>query len=111
MPDGSPLSYIQRLRGYQNARQVAGPDFMTALFKATENTDCSHYFFGGSQETIDRLKKVLKEKYPGLKIAGMESPPFRPLSEKEDAEAVERINSSGADFVWIGSQMDERALS
>lgn len=102
MPDGSPLSYIQRLRGYQNARQVAGPDFMTALFKATENSDCSHYFFGGSQETIDRLKKVLKDKYPGLKIAGMESPPFRPLSEKEDEEAVERINSSGADFVWIG---------
>jgi len=101
-PDGSPLSYVQRLRGFQDARQVAGPDFMTSLWKATENTELTHYFYGGSQQTIDRLKEVLAKDYPGLKIAGMVSPPFRPLTEKEDEEAVRKINESKADFVWIG---------
>ena len=32
----------------------------------------------------------------------MYSPPFRALTEEEDAADVEKINASGADIVWIG---------
>ena len=100
-PDGKPVSLFMRKQGL-DARQVAGPDFMEELWKATEHTGLSHYFYGGSQETIDKLRIMLEIKYPGLKIAGMESPPFRPLTSEEDAAAVKRINESGADFVWVG---------
>lgn len=102
LPDGSPLSLVQRLRGYRMAEQVAGPDLMTELWKATENTEISHYFYGSTPETIEALEKNLKKEYPGIKIAGMEAPPFRPLTEVEDAEAVARINQSGAAIVWVG---------
>lgn len=102
LPDGSPLALVQRLRGYKGAEQVAGPDLMPALWKATENTHISHYFYGSTRDTIDALEKGLKTKYPGLKIAGMEAPPFRPLTEEEDEEAVKRINESGAAIVWVG---------
>lgn len=102
LPDGSPLSLVQRLRGYRMAEQVAGPDLMAELWKATENTEVSHYFYGSTPETIEALEKNLKKEYPGIKIAGMEAPPFRPLTEAEDAEAVARINQSGAAIVWVG---------
>lgn len=102
LPDGSPLALVQRLRGYRGAEQVAGPDLMPELWKATEHTDISHYFYGSSQETIEALEKNLRKKYPGLKIAGMEAPPFRPLTKEEDEEAVKRMNDSGAAIVWIG---------
>lgn len=102
LPDGSPLALVQRLRGFKEAEQVAGPDLMPGIWKATENTNISHFFYGSSQQTIDALKKNLEKKYPGLKIAGMESPPFRPLTEEEDREAVRRINESGASIVWVG---------
>lgn len=102
LPDGSPLALLQRLRGYKGAEQVAGPDLMPALWKATENTGISHYFYGSSQETIDALRAQLQKKYPGLAIAGMEAPPFRPLTEEEDREAVRKINESGAQIVWVG---------
>lgn len=102
LPDGSPLALVQRLRGYRSAEQVAGPDLMPALWKATEHTAYSHYFYGSTPETIEALQKKLGSRYPGLKIAGMEAPPFRPLTEEEDRQAVERINASGADFVWVG---------
>lgn len=102
LPDGSPLSLVQRLRGYRMAEQVAGPDLMAELWKATENTEISHYFYGSTPETIEALEKNLKKEYPGIKIAGMEAPPFRPLTEAEDAEAVARINQSGAAIVWVG---------
>lgn len=102
LPDGSPLALVQRLRGYRSAEQVAGPDLMPTIWKATEHTEYSHYFYGSTPETIAALEKNLRSKYPDLKIAGMEAPPFRPLTEEEDRQAVERINASGADFVWVG---------
>lgn len=102
LPDGSPLALVQRLRGYKEAEQVPGPDIMPAIWKATEKTEISHYFYGSTQETIDALKKNLKKLHPNLKIAGMESPPFRPLSPEEDEETIRRINESGASIVWVG---------
>ena len=102
LPDGSPLALVQRLRGYRSAEQVAGPDLMPAIWKATEHTEYSHYFYGSTPETIAALEKNLRSKYPDMKIAGMESPPFRPLTEEEDRQTVERINASGADVVWVG---------
>lgn len=102
MPDGRPLSKLLRLRGFSQARQIAGPDFMGRLWEATKDGALSHYFYGGSKKTIEALRKRLAKDYPKLKIAGMESPPYRPLTKEEDRETIERINASGADFIWIG---------
>ncbi|MGH7836566.1 MAG: WecB/TagA/CpsF family glycosyltransferase, partial [Candidatus Binataceae bacterium] len=44
----------------------------------------------------------LCNRYPGLRVAGIHSPPFRALSPAEDCAVVEQINSSGADIVWVG---------
>ena len=44
----------------------------------------------------------MEEHYPGVLVAGMYSPPFRKLTEEEDAEIICMINESQADFVWIG---------
>ncbi|SFU90158.1 WecB/TagA/CpsF family glycosyltransferase [Butyrivibrio sp. INlla21] len=100
--DGAPIANLQRKEGYIGADRVAGPDFMEHMFRDTAEGQASHYFYGASQKTLDALKEKLLEKYPGIDIRGMYSPPFRALSPEEDAEDVERINASGADIVWIG---------
>lgn len=102
LPDGRPLSLVERLRGFSQADQTAGPDLMPAMWKATEGTEITHYFYGSSPETIAALEKNLHEKYPGLKLAGLESPPFRPLTEEEDQAVIDRINQSGTDILWVG---------
>lgn len=102
LPDGRPLALIERLRGFSQADQTAGPDLMPAMWKATESTEITHYFYGSSPETIAALEKNLRKTYPNLKIAGLESPPFRSLSEEEDQEVINRINVSGADILWVG---------
>ncbi len=100
LPDGKPLSVYSRKHGYAGAERVTGPDLMLALF--ARDNGLSHYFYGSSEETLAMLREKLERQYPGLKIAGMVSPPFRPLSEKEDADAVHAINESGADIIWVG---------
>jgi N-acetylglucosaminyldiphosphoundecaprenol N-acetyl-beta-D-mannosaminyltransferase len=44
----------------------------------------------------------LQAKYPKISVAGFYSPPFRPLTDEEDKEIVDRINESGAQVVWVG---------
>ncbi len=101
-PDGSPIADYQKRRGFLDAQRVAGPDLMDAIFRATMDGSVRHYFYGSTQETIDKLRINLEKRYPGIRIAGMVSPPFRKETEEEDAETVRRINESGADIVWIG---------
>jgi N-acetylglucosaminyldiphosphoundecaprenol N-acetyl-beta-D-mannosaminyltransferase len=44
----------------------------------------------------------LIQKFPRLRIAGAEAPPFRRLTPEEDEAMVQRINASGAGLVFIG---------
>lgn len=102
LPDGKPLSVVSKKRGYANAQRVTGPDLMGELFAFRKEKPLKHYFYGATQETLDTLKAKLKEKYPDIRIVGMESPPFRPLSEEEDRDAVNRMNQAQPDIVWVG---------
>ena len=103
LPDGEPLSIVSRRRGYKEAQRVTGPDLMEELFKrGQDGNGLRHYFYGGTQDTLDRLKEVLDTKYPNMQVVGMYSPPFRKLTQIEKQEDVERINDSKADIIWIG---------
>ncbi len=50
----------------------------------------------------DELAGRLSRMYPGLIVAGTYFPPFRPLTEKEDRQVVERINQARPDVLWVG---------
>lgn len=101
LPDGQPLSIVSRRRGYSEAQRVPGPDLMPKILKLSEEKGYTHYFYGSTPETLERLRKVLLERFPRLQIAGMYAPPFRKLTEQEDQEITQKINESRADFVWV----------
>ncbi|MBR5419959.1 MAG: WecB/TagA/CpsF family glycosyltransferase [Lachnospiraceae bacterium] len=102
MPDGKPLAWCLKGRGYREASQVAGPDFMQRMLRLPAERNGKHYFYGASETTLRKLEEVIRSNYPDAQIAGMESPPFRELTEEEEKEALQRMNDSGADYIWIG---------
>ena len=51
---------------------------------------------------IKKLKEKIEERYPGARIAGMISPPFRELTPEEDAAYIKQINDAAPDFLWVG---------
>lgn len=102
LPDGAPLSNYSRKKGYKDARRVTGPDLMVELFRISPQRGYRHFFYGATQETLDSMRMVIERDYPGMLIAGMYSPPFRKMTEEEDAEAVKLINEAKPDFIWIG---------
>ncbi|MEN3112396.1 WecB/TagA/CpsF family glycosyltransferase [Uliginosibacterium paludis] len=100
-PDGAPVAWMLRKLGHASQERINGPDLMWKYCEAIAGSEESIYLFGGTPETLDTLQRVLGEKIPGVKIAGAYSPPFRAATPEEDAEIVERINSSGAGTVWV----------
>lgn len=102
IPDGGPLSSVGQKRGFKYMKRTTGPSLMGEIFKISAAEGYRHYFYGSTDETLEKLNAVLAESYPGMQIAGMYSPPFRPMTEQEDEAIVERINETNPDFVWIG---------
>lgn len=102
LPDGKPLSIISKRRGNKGAGRVSGPDLMPEIFKLSGEKGWTHYFYGGSEETIAKLGEKLKVQYPNMEIVGMISPPFRPLTVEEDNRIIEDINKLEPDFIWVG---------
>ncbi|MEY8267091.1 WecB/TagA/CpsF family glycosyltransferase [Lachnospiraceae bacterium 64-25] len=101
LPDGKPLAIVCRLRKFYDAGRVPGPDLMPRIFQVSREKGYRHYFYGGSEETIDKLRAELKRQYPWLKIVGMYSPPYRTLTKEEDEEIVRKINEAKPDFIWV----------
>ena len=75
---------------------------MGEILKISVQKGYRHYFYGSTEETLEKLYQALQRNYPGIQIAGMYSPPFRPLTEEENHLVVGRINETHPDFVWIG---------
>ena len=101
--DGQPLRwYANLVHQARLEERVCGPELMKRCLEAGLDKGWRHYFLGGKPEVLEGLCRKLKATYPGLKIAGGYSPPFKPLSGAEEAEIAARINASGTDFLWVG---------
>ena len=102
IPDGGPLSSIGRRRGYSKMERTTGPSYMEEILKISVENGYTHYFYGSTPETLIQIKSVLENKYPNIQIAGVYSPPFRPLSDTEDQDIITKINDANPDFLWVG---------
>lgn len=101
--DGQPVRWaLHWLYGKRLKSTVQGFELMWQLCERAAKSGVSIYLYGSSEETLAALSANLREAFPGLIIAGVESPPFRPLTPDEDAAMVERVNASGAGLMFIG---------
>ncbi len=100
VPDGMPLVWLGRRRGYPLKRRVYGPELMETFCRET-GPKYRHFFYGGAPGVPERLADALAKKY-NVQVVGTFSPPFRPLTPEEDAEVVELINRAEPDVLWVG---------
>jgi N-acetylglucosaminyldiphosphoundecaprenol N-acetyl-beta-D-mannosaminyltransferase len=100
-PDGAPVAWLAKLWSKKKLSRTSGPDFMPLFCKQGVALGHSHFIYGGGQGVAESASKKMQEHFPGIKIAGWNSPPFRPLTPEEDLEVCRQINDSGADFVWV----------
>jgi len=112
VPDGMPLVWLARLRGYR-ARRVYGPDLTLTLCERAAQAGWPVFFLGGAEGVAERLAEALKRSCPGLRVAGAVGPPFREPTPDEEQALVERLNASGTElvFVALGCPKQERWMA
>jgi N-acetylglucosaminyldiphosphoundecaprenol N-acetyl-beta-D-mannosaminyltransferase len=102
LADGIAVLTYARLRNIPIQERVPGPGYLLAACEYGLARGWRHFFYGGEQGVPERLAETLTCRYPGLKIAGAWSPPFRELTEAEEEQTKAMIEGAGADLLWLG---------
>lgn len=99
VPDGMPLVWAMNRRGAALRDRVYGP---TLMLHTLARPGTSHFFLGGTEPLLGALVCRLRERFPGLDIAGVYAPPFGEWTPEENARIIEKIAASGAHIIWVG---------
>lgn len=98
IPDGMPLIWCLNAQGAHLRDRVYGPTFMRHCVLASP-AQFTHYFLGGSDECLRRLRDRFLTENPAVRIVGTRNGYFEP---EQELEIVNEINRLSPDFVWIG---------
>jgi N-acetylglucosaminyldiphosphoundecaprenol N-acetyl-beta-D-mannosaminyltransferase len=103
VPDGQPLVWALHALGRPLPDRVYGPDLMLKHCERAAANGTRIFLYGGrNQGALVQLTLNLRRQYPGLRVVGGCSPPFRDLDEDELDAIAQEINRTGADVVWVG---------
>jgi N-acetylglucosaminyldiphosphoundecaprenol N-acetyl-beta-D-mannosaminyltransferase len=101
VPDGNWAARVAAKKLSCATRQVRGADLLAAFCELASRKGYTSYFYGDTEEILALAGDRLRKRYPGLKIVGAYSPPFREPTAEEDAQAVARINQANPDVLWV----------
>jgi N-acetylglucosaminyldiphosphoundecaprenol N-acetyl-beta-D-mannosaminyltransferase len=104
VPDGMPLVWAVNLLGESLPHRVYGPELMRRYTRRCAEKGHRIWHYGGrDQGSLAQLALNLRQDFPGIRIVGGYSPPFRNLETHEEEEVVQRINADRPDVLWVGT--------
>lgn len=111
--DGMGTAGALKYLGYMFKDRVRGKDLMLKLCERASRESMKIYLYGNTEDTLRKLKDILESLYPGIKIVGYYSPPFKDLTREEDEEIVRTINNAAPDilFVSLGAPKQEKWMA
>jgi N-acetylglucosaminyldiphosphoundecaprenol N-acetyl-beta-D-mannosaminyltransferase len=105
--DGMPIVWLGRLLGIPIKERVAGSDIFTGLkrLRARERP-LRLFLFGGNEGVAAAAAAALNAEQSGVTCVGWHFPGFHSVEELSNDIVIDKINSSGADFlvVCLGSK-------
>jgi N-acetylglucosaminyldiphosphoundecaprenol N-acetyl-beta-D-mannosaminyltransferase len=110
VPDGMPMSWVGWAQGHRTMDRVYGPELMLEVCRRSVERGYAHFFFGGQPGVADALRDRLCERFPGLRVTGTYTPPFRPLNAEEEADLTSRLAADPPDFFWVGISTPKQEL-
>jgi N-acetylglucosaminyldiphosphoundecaprenol N-acetyl-beta-D-mannosaminyltransferase len=99
LADGMAVVWASRLLGRPLPERVTGIDLFTSLLAAAGERGESIYILGAKQEVLDRVLDVIREVYPGVRVAGARHGYF---SEGDEPAIARSIREADADYLFLG---------
>lgn len=101
--DGVPLIWASRFLGKGVLKsRVTGLDLLPRYIARCHEQEHSQFFLGAKEGVAEELRKQSEEKYPGIRISGVYSPPFAErFSVEENEKIIRLINEAKPDILWV----------
>jgi len=101
--DGHPLMWIARFYGHPFQEKICGSDLVPILCEVALRKNFSVFLLGAEPGVARQAADKLQRKYPGLRIAGVYSPPFGFETDKAELGRIVRmLKASKADMLFVG---------
>ncbi|RKT53974.1 WecB/TagA/CpsF family glycosyltransferase [Saccharothrix australiensis] len=101
--DGMPVVWAGRLAGVPVPERVTGASLVFTLSGAAAREDRAVYLLGGDTGVPEKAAGVLRARFPGLRVAGTDSPPYGFDTDPEaTARTVAKVVAAEPDLVLVG---------
>ena len=105
--DGQGVVLAARLLGTRLPERVAGIDLMDALMARAAESGWRVFVLGARDEVLERAAAVLRERHPGLILAGMRNGYF---TAEETPQVCEQIRAAAPDVLFVAMGTPHKEL-
>lgn len=102
VPDGAPLVWVLRHRGFPKTQKVTGIEYMPALARAGVEVGLRHYLYGGGPGVAEAAAAELERRVPGIRIVGASSPPMGVGTDWPLTDLRRDLEAAHPHIVWVG---------
>ena len=102
VPDGMPLTWILRRRGYPQTEKVTGVEYIPMIASLGLDLGLRHFFYGGSPRVAVRAGLHLEELVPGVQVVGSGSPPFGEAHGWATDDLERELRRTKPHILWVG---------
>lgn len=92
IPDG--ISIVKASKQLQE--RITGVDLFEQICKKHKELNARIFLYGSKQETVEKTKQNLEEKYQGIQIVGVQNG-----FVKEDENLIEQMNQAKANILFV----------
>ncbi len=101
-PDGAPLVWALKGMGVRDASQVRGADLVMHVVEKAAREGVPVGLYGGTTDSLEAFVRLMKARFPAVRVVCQIAPPFRPLTPEEDEAVTREIVASGAGVLFVG---------
>jgi len=102
VPDGKPTVWLSWIQHFAEMGHVGGPELMLEICGLSVRKNYTHFLYGGNPGVVEELSTALQRLFPGIRIVGVYTPPFRRLNSQEEADLVRMVALAAPDILWVG---------
>lgn len=101
--DGAPIIWLSKMLGRPLPERVSGSDLFVELTSEAAKNDKSIYLLGGTPGVADEAAKILQEKHPMLRIAGLYAPPYGFERNNDEMGKIRSfLKTAQPDIIFVG---------
>jgi N-acetylglucosaminyldiphosphoundecaprenol N-acetyl-beta-D-mannosaminyltransferase len=111
--DGAPVVWLGRLGGARRMRRVAGVDLVTGVLAGAADAGLRVALYGSTEEVSRDAAVEMERRFPGVEVVCRMCPPFRRLSNDEQAAERTMLRAARPQLVLValGCPRQERLIA